>query len=144
MNNFVIRAAKIDDAEAIFDLLTQFAVSYKPNRSTFNEHLPQLIESPTADLLVAVLDEIVVGYALAFRLLTFYANGPITEIQELMVEPQHRGRGIGKRLVETVVESARTNGCCEVTVPTRRARDYYRKLGFEETASYFKRKLLFE
>ncbi|MDX6346878.1 MAG: hypothetical protein QOF84_1668, partial [Streptomyces sp.] len=50
-----------------------------------------------------------------------------------------RGRGIGERLVAAVLERARTKGAVEVTVPTRRARDYYLRLGFEQTATYLKR-----
>jgi N-acetylglutamate synthase-like GNAT family acetyltransferase len=62
----------------------------------------------------------------------------VVELQELMVAPDSRGRGIGRRLVEAILEQARAAGAVEVTVPTRRARDYYLRLGFEETATYFK------
>jgi N-acetylglutamate synthase-like GNAT family acetyltransferase len=65
----------------------------------------------------------------------------VAELQELMVAPEWRRRGIGRRLVAAVVERARAAGAVEVTVPTRRAVAYYLALGFEETATYLKRKL---
>jgi N-acetylglutamate synthase-like GNAT family acetyltransferase len=140
MDTLQIRPAEAADADAIFTLLEQFAVSYCPQRPLFDRHLPVLLAAEEAELLVASLDGRVVGYALAFRLLTLYANGPIMELQELMVAPLFRSRRIGRRLVEAIVERAWERGCVEVTVPTRRAVDYYRKLGFIETATYLKRK----
>jgi GNAT superfamily N-acetyltransferase len=140
VDRLLLRRPSPSDADDLFILLTQFAVSYKPERAAFDRHFPQLLAADDAELLVASLDEKVIGYILAFKLLTLYANGPITEIQELMVDPSYRRRGIGRELVEAVVERAWASGSVEVTVPTRRAGKYYMKLGFVETAGYFKRK----
>lgn len=136
-----IRAAEHPDADRIFALLEQFAVSYTPDRASFERHFPLLLESGHTVFLVAESHESVVGYALAFHLLTFYANGPITELQELMVDPAYRGQGIGMQLVEAAADEARSHGSVEMTAPTRRAGYFYKKLGFEETAGYFKRRL---
>jgi GNAT superfamily N-acetyltransferase len=140
MEEGVVRAAEAFDAEDVFSLLVQFATSYSPDAGAFEAHFPRLLADPNAVLWVAILHGQVVGYILAFRLLTLYANGPITEIQELIVDPTHRGLGIGRRLVEAIVELAHGAGCAEVTVPTRRAMDYYARLGFVETATYWKLK----
>lgn len=137
----LIRPAQLHDSDAIFSLLTQFAMSYQPDRATFDVHFPPLLQSDHAILLVAATNEQVIGYALGFQLLTLYANGPIMELQELMIDPQHRSQGLGRALVEAVIEQAKNRHCVEVVVPTRRAKEYYIKLGFIETASYFKRKL---
>ena len=48
----------------------------------------------------------------------------------------------GRRLVQEVLAGAERNGAVEVTVPTRRARDFYLRLGFEETAVYLKRRII--
>lgn len=140
MSTVLLRPARPSDADDLFALLVQFAVSYEPAREAFDAHLPHLLEADHADLLVALRGEKVIGYILAFRLLTLYANGPITEIQELMVDPQYRGQGVGRELVETIIGRAWAAGSVEVTAPTRRAGDYYAKLGFQETAGYFKRR----
>jgi GNAT superfamily N-acetyltransferase len=114
-------------------------MSYRTERSAFDWHFPRLLTDPAADLVVAETAGRVVGYALAFGLLTLFANGVVVELQELMVAPEYRGRGIGSRLVEHIVERAAAAGAVEVTVPTRRARDFYLRLGFAETATYLKR-----
>ncbi len=142
MQEPVVRQALAADAESVFALLVQFAMSYRPRRDAFDEHYPSLLTADHANLMVAEVGARVVGYALAFELLTLYANGVVLELQELMVDPEYRSRGLGEKLVRAVVEHGRATGAVEVVVPTRRARDYYVRLGFEETASYLKLKLV--
>jgi N-acetylglutamate synthase-like GNAT family acetyltransferase len=136
-----IRPARQADGDALFPLVQQFAISYRPERAAFDRHFPDLLASDHADLVVAEHDGQVVGYALAFALVTLYANGIVVELQELMVGPEYRSHGVGRRLVEAVLERARERGAIEMTVPTRRAGSYYLRLGFEETATYFKRRV---
>ena len=133
--------ARLADADALFALVEQFATSYRPLRALFDVHLPVLLEAPRTDLRVAIEHGDVVGYSLAFDLLTLFANGVVTELQELMVAPEQRGRGIGRMLVESVIADARARGVVEITVPTRRAAEFYKRLGFEGTALYFKRRV---
>ena len=136
-----IRSAGLDDAEAVYRLFEQFAMSYAPRRDAFDRHFPRLVEDPTALLLVAEEAGEVIAYALAFRMLTLYANGPVVELQEMMVDPGCRGRGVGSRLVRDLLRRAQELGAAEVTVPTRRAPDFYKKLGFAETGVYLKYRL---
>jgi ribosomal protein S18 acetylase RimI-like enzyme len=126
------------DAEAVFRLLGRFATSYKPARPAFDSNYPRLLEKDGVDLLVAGLHGRVVGYILASDSLTLFANGVVTELVELYVEEEERGRGIGRELVRQAVARARDRGAVEVTVPTRRARSFYLALGFELTAELFK------
>jgi len=55
----------------------------------------------------------------------------------LAVRPTHRRTGIGRRLVEWLVESARTAGIASLHLELRAgneaARGFYRALGFDET-----------
>jgi GNAT superfamily N-acetyltransferase len=137
-----VRPARPADAESVFALLTAFATSYRPRREAFDTLYPRLTHpAGSGILLVAEAEGAVIGYALAHRLLVLYANGAVCELQELMVEPAHRGRGVGRRLVAAVERYAADAGAAEVAVPTRRARDFYLRLGFEETATYLKRPL---
>jgi len=139
--DLTIRSARAEDAQAVYGLLTQFVSSYQPEREAFDRHFPKLIASKQLVFLVASIGGLVVGYALGSIALTLYANGPVLESQELMVSSEYRKRGIGRRLVGAVLEQALSAGCAEATVPTRRAQDFYVRLGFEETAVYLKRRL---
>ena len=143
MNPVRIRPADVTDAEGVFELLRQFATSYPVRRSAFDRDYERLLSMTYdgTDLLVAEDDGRLLGYALATRFLVLYAGGPVCELHELMVHPQHRNKGIGRRLVDAVAGRARAAGAVEITVPTRRARDYYLALGFVETATVLKRAL---
>ena len=136
-----VRPATTADAEALFALLREFAMSYTPDRIEFQKNLPKLVESDRQVLLVAAEDERVVGYAMASESMTLYANGRTVELIELVAKEARREHGIGRVLVEAVLEWARERGCVEVNVPTRRAGAYYEKLGFEETAAFYRYKL---
>ncbi|WAL67307.1 GNAT family N-acetyltransferase [Amycolatopsis cynarae] len=139
-----IRPADVMDADSVFDLLREFATSYPARRPEFDRNYERLLAAmtyDTTDFLVAEDGGQVIGYALAARFLVLYANGWVSELQELVVTPCRRGQGVGRKLVEAVVARARATGAVEVTVPTRRARDYYRRLGFVETASFLKLEL---
>lgn len=87
---------------------------------------------------MAERDGLTVGYVLASDSLTLFANGVVTELIELYVDEGYRRRGIGQELVLQAVARARNRGVVEVTVPTRRARSFYLRLGFESTAEFFK------
>ena len=134
----VVRPATYEDAESVFEMLGDFATSYVPERSAFDRWYPTIVARQEGELLVAEDDGGVVGYILAADMATLFANGPVTELLELYVKPSSRGEGIGKSLVGRAVRGAGQRGAVEVTVPTRRARDFYVALGFESTAEYFK------
>lgn len=53
------------------------------------------------------------------------------DIQSMYVLPEHRGRGVGSRLVEALVEHGRTAGCTRITVHSDpRAITLYTRAGF--------------
>lgn len=63
------------------------------------------------------------------------------EIKRLYVDPAGRGLGVGRKLVEAVIEEARKLGygaCLLDTLPQMvEARGLYRSLGFVETEAYY-------
>lgn len=59
------------------------------------------------------------------------------EILNLAVEPQHRRRGVGARLLQAALAEARQHGArnvwLEVRASNQRARAFYRRVGLRET-----------
>jgi GNAT superfamily N-acetyltransferase len=57
-------------------------------------------------------------------------------IGDFVVAREHRGKGVGRKLIETAIERCKEMGCCEVEVTTEftntDAREFYKKCGFEE------------
>ncbi|MEU6192772.1 GNAT family N-acetyltransferase [Streptomyces sp. NPDC047061] len=134
----MIRDATPSDADDIYRLLSGFVTSYRPDRVVFDDAaFPRIIEAASdgsAEFLVAEQDSCVVGYLLAVRMPTLFAGGTILELLELTVAEPLRGRGTGSALIRAAQARAREAKDVEVTVPTRRAADFYRALGFHETA----------
>ncbi|MEV7323826.1 GNAT family N-acetyltransferase [Streptomyces sp. NPDC093970] len=133
-----VRDATPADADDVYRLLSAFVTSYRPDRAVFDAvTFPRVIEAASAsgaEFLVAEQDSCVVGYLLAVRMPTLFAGGTVLELLELTVDEPVRGRGTGSALIRAAQAKARAAKDVEVTVPTRRAADFYRALGFKETA----------
>ena len=89
-----------------------------------------------ADALVAELDGIVAGYAGLRNAVALPSHAHVLEINGVAVHPSAGGRGVGQRLVEAVVEEARSRGARKLTLrvlgPNDVARRLYRRCGFVE------------
>ena len=100
--------------------------------------LGELLRDPAHLVLVAEEDGRVVGYVNANFRPQLHHLAPVGTIDELVVDEELRGRRIGERLVEAVLEEARRRGADTVEVTTHerreRARAFYRRCGFEATS----------
>ena len=62
-------------------------------------------------------------------------------MEEILVRPEYRGRGAGRALMSAFEQHAADQGCALVALATRRAAAFYRALGYQESASYFRKVL---
>jgi GNAT superfamily N-acetyltransferase len=83
----------------------------------------------------------IVGYLLASSHLTFLANGPVVWVEEVMVDWPARGSGVGRQLMDAAETWARDQGAAYVSLASRRAGEFYLALGYEESATFFKKTL---
>ncbi len=100
--------------------------------------IPGLRAHPTTLIFLAYHGPRPVGIAVCFRGFSTFAARPLINIHDLAVVPEHRGRGIGRRLLEAVERKARELGCCKLTLEVlennARARRMYGAAGFEQAA----------
>jgi len=119
------------------DLLAQLSSS--PRHLT-REHLLDIINADATHLLMAEEDGQYLGCLtlVVFRVL----SGIRARIEDLVVQNNARGRGIGQALIAQAIQLARTRGAEAVELtshPSREATNwFYDKLGFEirETNAY--------
>jgi GNAT superfamily N-acetyltransferase len=136
-----IRTAQYADAEAVLALAMPFATSFVVDAQAFHRAFSALLTSPQAHLAVAETAQQLVGYVLGFNHFTFFANGRVAWVEEIMVSESFRRQGIGQLLMQEFEAWAVARDCQLVALATRRAAAFYQALGYEESAAYF-RKLL--
>ena len=135
----MIRPAEDRDREAVSGLASRFATSFEVSLSAFDRAWERLLSDEDACLLVAEEDDAVLGYLLGFRHDTFFANGPVGWVEEVMVTESRRGRGLGRDLMLSFEAWSAEAGCALVALATRRADAFYRAIGYEESAIYFRK-----
>jgi GNAT superfamily N-acetyltransferase len=136
-----IRKLGSGDFDALFDLVQRFATSFVPERSAFNQSAQALFTRDDVWLAGGEVSGVLVGYCLGFEHLTFYANGRVAWVEEVMVAESFRRRGVGAALMNEFEAWARSRGSRLVGLATRRAAPFYAAIGYEASATYF-RKLL--
>ena len=103
------------------------------------ELIPGLRKHPTTLILLAYVEGRPVGIATCFvGFSTFYAR-PLVNVHDLAILPEYRGQGIGRQLLNGVLDKAKQLGCCKVTLEVhetnRRAKQMYEAAGFAEGAA---------
>ena len=110
-----LRPAAPADCTAIVGLIRELAVFEKL------EHLvvvtpeslqPQLFgPRPAAEAVVAEVDGVVVAFALFFTNFSTFLGQPGLYLEDLYVQPAHRGTGLGKALLQHLGALAVARGC---------------------------------
>jgi len=134
-----VRSALGADVGAVASLAAELAQSFAFSREQFDLSYPALLASADACLLVAAEGDDCLGYVLGFRHLTFYANGPVRWVEEIVVTQQYRGRGLGRALMSAFESWAAARDCVLVALATRRAAPFYLALGYAESATYLRK-----
>ena len=131
----VIRRMRMRDIDAV-TAIEQATFARPWSRESFCQELERNV---AARYLVAETDGRVVGYAGAWIILDE------SHITNIAVADEYRGRGIGKRLTQALLQYLSNLGACyatlEVRVSNERAQNLYKSLGF---VSVGKRKRYYE
>lgn len=135
-----VRGAIASDARAIHDLASELAETLgdtPPMYPAFLKRLLELLDEPRAQVLVAEVEEGVVGAATLWVKPDLAHGDVVVEVPMLVVASAARRRGVGRLLVDGVRGVAAAEGATLVeliaTSDNTTARDFYRSLGFVET-----------
>ncbi|WP_437578646.1 GNAT family N-acetyltransferase [Sorangium sp. So ce887] len=112
----------------------------------YREALAAIAEDPNNALLVAEVEGRVAG-AFHLTLIQYVANrgGRVAQIENVIVDPSLRSRGIGEAMMRWAIDEARRRGCFRVQLTSnkvrRRAHRFYERLGFVASHEGMKLKL---
>jgi GNAT superfamily N-acetyltransferase len=150
MDRVKIRSAVPSDVVPLVALLEHGALEEENEESSdlnaYSEALAAIQASGTSDVLVAELDGAVVGMCQVLMLRHFQRRGGLcAEVESMHVHPVLPGRGIGERLLDAVVDTARQAGCYWVQLTSNllrtEAHRFYERHGFVPSHVGFKRLL---
>lgn len=132
-----VRKAKSEDALEAWKLITQLQDFLGLEITPFEEFINlwnKVAGSSQFEAFVAEEEGKIKGLATVWFRESLSHGGWVALIDEFIVAEGERGRGIGTRLLEHVVNECFREGCIEVEITTEEenfvAREFYRKLGF--------------
>jgi ribosomal protein S18 acetylase RimI-like enzyme len=130
-----IRMATAADAAAIAQLLHRFNTEFDaetPDVQSLRVNAGRLLEA--GEMIVMLAGEGPDGLALLRLRGSVWRGEPEAYLQELYVVPEHRGRGIGRALLEATMTTARHTGASSIDLATGEddtaARALYESVGF--------------
>lgn len=114
MNKFSIRPAIKSDSEIIVNLIRQLAEYEKLSHEavmTIELIEQNVFEKEYANVILAEENGIVVGFVLYFFNFSTFLGKPGLYLEDLFIEPQHRGKGYGKKLLTELAKIAVKKDC---------------------------------
>jgi GNAT superfamily N-acetyltransferase len=134
----IVRVATAADAEDVARLLVGFRDWYRsdwPDEASFLRSVRRLIDDPDTEFLLGVPEG---GAPAAVAQLRYrwsaWSEADDCWIEDLYVEEQSRGSGLGRAMVEAAIDRARLRGCVRIELDVDNentpARSLYEQLGF--------------
>ena len=141
---FEVRKAVFSDLSEIVRLLADDDLG--ATREQWQDPLPpgyvnafHLIDGdPNQDLMVVVEEEKVIGtFQLSYLQYLTYTGGLRVQVEAVRIDRDHRGRGVGKWMMEWIIGHARVMKAHVVQLTSTKSRkgsiEFYEKMGFEAT-----------
>ncbi|KAA9006296.1 GNAT family N-acetyltransferase [Paenibacillus spiritus] len=136
-----IRKCRSCDLEAVTSLVK--SCGYPTTLGVMKERMEASEKDDHHGTLVALLDGRTAGMVSLTRVGSYYMQRDMAEITAIVVSEEHRGEGLGRRLMAAAEEWARARGCAQIflrsgnRVEKAPAHAFYRHLGFEQNGYRF-------
>lgn len=113
-----IRRLSKQDIDDFSALISVFSTVFELENFSFptREHLQRMITNPNFIVLVAKTESKVVGGLTSHILDSYESEKPSTYVSDLAVSTQLQGKGIGKRLMQTLIHYCNKSGFKEIFV----------------------------
>jgi len=142
---FVVRKAGSSDLDAVLRLYA--SIGAPTDRSLDRDEALALFDRIAADpdqhIYVALVDTRLVGtFMLAILPNLAHGGAPVAIVESVVVDPEWRGRGLGRRMMLWAIETSRRAGCYKLALSSNVARTdahrFYERLGFERHGYSFR------
>lgn len=139
----MIRKAKKEDFEDIFKLLKELW----PNEGFNKENTKSIFLEVFKDreMLVAEEDKRLIGFISLSFIKNIQDQGLIGRLEEFIVTKEHRGKGIGKEMLDAITLIAKEKNCKTIDFPStfkrKETHKFYEKQGFRKVSYYFTKQI---
>jgi len=141
--SITIRDARAGDAEVIAELIRLLAAEWDETSEVTTDYVRAYLDRENVGALLAELDGGVVGLLTYSLYPGLFHAGPWGLLDELIVRPEARRRGVADALVSEAVRRFEAAGCKEVSVSTQLdnepAKALYRKHGLTEESLFLEK-----
>lgn len=110
----IIRSITLADINHLYDMILELAAYEKLENQvemTYDDLYNVIFNEKIARVLIAQLDEKVVGYCLYFYNMSTFKGRKGIYIEDIYVRPEYRKNGIGKKMLCKIRDIAKENNC---------------------------------
>lgn len=145
MSPLQIKQCTEDDYSSIFGLLKQLWPHRKLRNETLQKVYNNALKSENQKLIAGLIDNKIIGFCSLTIKNNLWQAGNLGHIDELIVDNNLRGQGIGKKLIDEIVRIAKENKCIRIELDSALHREeahlFYESIGFEKRAYLFSKEI---
>lgn len=140
-----IRYCKPEDFDKILILLQQLWPDQALDKLALQDIYQLALNNDLQKLIVGVANGLIVGFCSLTIKNNFWQAGRLGNVDELVVDVNHRGSGIGTKLMERITEIAMEHNCVRIELDSsfrrKEAHQFYLNIGFKARAYLFTKSL---
>jgi len=138
MSDIIIRELKREDLwKGFFTSLDSLRQTSSIDQNIANNIFDKIQENPEHIIMVALNDDKVVGAATLLIEFKFIHNGgKVGHIEDVAVDKNYQGQGIGEKIIKNLLTLAKTKGCYKTILDcVNDVKPFYEKLGFKHNSN---------
>jgi len=139
--NLEIRQAKKEDLPEILSLLEKLSGTESDQKKALKS-FDQILKSEVYFTFVAVSDGKIAGTASICLLFSLQRGRPWGLVDNVVVGENYRQKGVGKKLIEAIVEFAKGKDCYKIVLTARFSRTgahrFWQRIGFKKHGFSFR------
>ncbi|QUC63948.1 GNAT family N-acetyltransferase [Nitrosopumilus sp. K4] len=138
MNNTIIRELRREDLwNGFLTSLDSLREASKIEKQKAEEIFEKINSNKDHIIAVAEIDGKIVGSTTLFIESKFIHNGSLVgHIEDVVVDKNHQGKGIGEKIVKYLLNVAKNRGCYKTILDcTDDVKPFYEKIGFKKSSN---------